>query len=184
MEAPKPKIDTEKASQEVKNFIDRNKMNKIDWGTNEIEMYPHPCDESLPELSLFATQWEKFFAYAETLTIDEDGTGFPKESVSKFEAVLKEIEDKVNNDKEYWDRIRSEVMPLYESPKGIEPNPKTMAVLEKWKNRWKAVHLFYDVMDLRVRTTQMWTNKKTGERTRGDVISERDLPAGFVIKVL
>lgn len=184
MERPSPTVDVQAAAEEVKKFLDSKKMDLIDWGYVNIECYPDPNDDAYPVLKDFAKQWEGFFSYAETLTIDNDGTGFPEDLVNEFEAKLAEVKDAVNGDEAYWAEIRKQVLPMYRPPEGVEIKPKMQQMMDAWAQRWRSVDLFYDVMGLEVTTTQMWTNKITGERRRGDVISERTMPPGFVIKVI
>jgi len=182
---PKPNANIEAAADEVKNFLDGKKFELVDWGYWSIECYPDPDDKAMPALQDFARQWEEFFEYAEPLT-GEDGKGFPQELSEEYEHELRKIENAVNSDKEYWAKIQEEILPLYQPPIGVnlDEKPELKAVLGKWQERWKGVSLHYDAMELEVKTTQMWTNKSTGKRRRGDVLSERLMPAGFVVKVL
>ena len=184
MERPSPTVDVQAAADEVKRFLDGKKMDLIDWGYVNIECYPDPEDDEYPVLKGFAKLWEDLFSYAETLTIDNDGTGFPEDLVNEFEAKLAEIKDAVNSDEAYWGGIRAAVLPMYRPPEGVEIKPKMKAMMDAWEQRWKAVDLFYDVMGLEIQTTKMWTNKQTGERRRGEIISQRTMPPGFVIKVI
>lgn len=186
MNRPSPSADIEECAEEVKKFLDKEKMELVDWGHFNIECYPHPEDKELPALGRFSKQWIEFFKYAETVTKDEDGKGFPEDLAAEYEKELKKIEDAVNSDSEYWYKIEEEILPLYTPPGGLDltKKPELKTILDTWQSRWKKVSLFYDAMSLDVKTTEMFTNKLTGERTRGKVLRERSLPEGFVIKVL
>lgn len=175
-----PKVDIEKATSEVRTYIDSKKMDLIDWGYEKIESYPDPDDDNLPELKRFAAMWNDFFSYADTVT-EDDGKGFPHEVVERYEAIVSQVEVAVNSDDDFWSRIRGEVLPLYLPPEGKKTDP---VVAKKWDDRWKKIKFFYDPVGMEVVTTQMWTNKATKERKRGDVIRKRKLPPGFVIRIL
>lgn len=176
MEKPaKADVDLAKAAEEFKAQLDDKKMSLIDYGYVNIECW-FSKDElesgKFPEVAKLTKQWEALFDYADTVT-EDDGTGFPNDDVVDYENDLQVIEDMVNADAEFWAKLRAEVIPLYEK----SPHFKA------WKKRWKFVKLFYDPVGMDVTTTQMYTNKITGERTRGEEISKRTIPAGFVISI-
>lgn len=254
---PNPEINFEAAAQEVKEYLDKKKLDLVDWNYWQIECYPDPGDDDYPELKKFAAMWSEVFDYADEVTYGDNGEGFPHEIVAKYEDATRRVQDLVNEDSRFWEEIREEVMPLYRPPSGpsnqsvwdlswawaemrdkvfagtdlpdkVATEPTDMKdmqyllqrwdslgehasqvyvelrqedmdaddfrllcknwfdrmVLEKWQERWKGVEIHYDPVGLDVVTTQMWTNKATGERTRGDVLSSRKLPPGFIIRVL
>lgn len=197
-----PQVNAEKAALEVKDFLDKKKMDLVDYTYWNIEAYPNPESDEYPELKNFAKLWKDLFDELDKL-VDDDGNGFPNEIVKKYEAELAKVVDLVNSDKEYWERIRKEVLPLYEPPKLPEEMEKKRSeeaqketpqqkakretkekVQKAWLNRWQKIEMFYDPVDFEVVTTQMMTNKKTGERTRGDVVRKTTYPQGFVVKII
>jgi len=187
----KPTVNTEKAAAEVKRFLEAKKFDLIDYSYVNIEAYPPSDDNNYPELKKFCTQWNAFFEEADKVlnnpdVAEEPGQATFKEVLGKYSPTLAEdlaefdnatsaVADLVNKDKEYWDKLREIVLPLYEkSP-----------YYNEWKdNRWKAISLTYDPTPLEVRTTQMWTNQETGERIRGEVVRTTEYPAGFIMKIL
>ncbi len=171
----KPEINLEAASIEVKNHLDDKKMNLIDYGYSRIELWFDQKDldgGKFPEIAKFTAHWKALFDYSDRIT-DDVGGGFPNDEFVALETDLKKIEDMVNNDAAYWTKLREEVIPLYDK----SPN------YEQWKKRWKSVELFYDPVGLDVTTTEIFTNKVTGEKTRGAEISRRNIPEGIVIRV-
>ncbi len=171
----KPEINLDAAAAEIKKHLDDNKMNLIDYGYVNIDLWFDQDDldgGEYPEIAKFTAHWKAMFDYADQVTAD-DGTGFPNDEFVLLEADLKIVEEKVNSDAEYWKKIRDEVIPLYEK----SPNYK------QWQKRWKCVDLFYDPVGLDVTTTEILNNKITGEKTRGKVLRSRTIPEGIVIRV-
>jgi len=185
-----PNIDVVRMAKEIKSFIDKNKFDHVDYDLKEIEMYPDPRTDlrfptlkkffrwllwrppGLVEFCKFCSQWEAMFDYADKITQD-DGTGFPKEDAKAFEDMLAEVEKEVNNDDEFWKKIKDEVLPIYSHSKD-----------ETWKKRWAKVHLFYDPVGITVTTHKKMVNKLTGEVTKRELVRQREIPAGIVVKIL
>ena len=188
MAKKKLNIDTEAAAQEIKNCINEKKFDMVDYSLVELECYPPPDDKNYPEISKLSEAWGKFFDAAD-LALAE----LPDEEVgtTSFEEVLKKHEPKlaadlaqydeitakiaaaVNADEEFWAELRKVVIPLYErSPHYAD-----------WQKRWQKIDLVYDPVGLDVVTTQMWTNKETGERIRGEKLRTTSYPAGFIVKM-
>jgi hypothetical protein len=168
-----PKVDTKKSAEEVKAYIDREKMNFIDYGSAVIQMYPHPRDEieSMPELCAFAAQWEEMFNYADGVT-GRDGENFPHESAKIFDDAVQAIALAVNTDREFWDKIREEVIPLYDRHPSYD----------QWKERWSSVKMNYDPVPINVRVTRKESTKE-GQTVKSEVVTDRNVPAGFVVDV-
>jgi hypothetical protein len=168
-------LDIDAAAAEIKKHLDNEKMNLIDYSLANIECW-FSTEElesgDYPQIAKFTAHWKDMFDYADGIT-DADGAGFPNEEFVKLEAKLKEIEDKVNGDAEYWKKLREEVIPLYEK----SPQYK------QWQKRWKAVELFYDPIGMDVTTTEIFTHVDTGAKTRGKVVRQRTIPEGIVIRV-
>lgn len=180
-------IDPKKVADEMKRYIESKKFDLIDYGYVNVECYPPNSDE-YPETKKFAALWFDFFEDAEKALAtveDEPGQITFKDVLAKYSPSLAddlEVFDKktnevtaaINHDTVFWETLRSVVLPLYER----SPH------YNDWKEkRWKSVAVSYDPTPLEVRTTQMWTHKKTGERIRGDVLSKTEYPAGFVVKI-
>lgn len=250
-----PKVDAQKAADEIKSFLNQKKMELVDWGYWNIECYPDPTSDDYPELKRFAAMWDDFFKYADTIT-EEDGAGFPNEVVLRYEDETRRIESAVNSDQEFWKDIQAEILPLYVHPdppkaelelldkfievwptireeafKGVDVDASDMIeemqfivkyydlvgryakhlfkqaaslekdlsadefmllcrraadriMEEKWTQRWQQIKLFYDPVGMVVKTTKILKNKNTGVQTRGEVVNERELPPGFVVKIL
>lgn len=187
-----PSVDVVAAAEEVKALLDKNKFELVDWGYDEVECYPGPSDDAYPVLKSFAKMWEEFFEHADKQTRD-DGSGFPDEIAKRYESMLAKVEARVNDDEDFWAKIREVIIPLYDVPQAAIDNApdqdarkrveEKRAGLSKWKNRWKTVKLFYDPVGVDVQTTQLWRNKVTGDLKRGEVIRQRSLPPGFVVRV-
>ena len=185
---PVPKVDVEKFAKEVKKFLNVEKMNLVDPGRTAIEAWPKPTDRKYPEMKSFALQWKELFDYADRVT-GAKGEGFPHEAAAEFEAKLEAAQDLVNQDAEFWQKLRAEVLPLYGTTKfvkgadgGVEA--KNVEADKGWAQRWKKVKVFYDPIDMDVTTKKFMKNKITGEKTFVEVISDRTIPQGFVVKVL
>jgi hypothetical protein len=164
----KPVVDINKAVDEIKNYMNTEKMNMIDWDKVLIEVHLDPNEATCPEISKFAGQWEEVFSHADKVTL-EDGTGFPHEIVKAYDAVVEEIQDLVNADTEFWKEIRAVVLPLYP---------------EKTKDCvWDHIVLFYDAVGMDVSTKMVLRDPKTNEVKRTEVVSQQYLPPGFVIRI-
>lgn len=191
-ESHKPDVDAERIAEELKAFVNERKLDHVDYEYFEIEMYPDPRSEKLSfaglrrifrrlfrrrmgllEFAKFCSQWEALFDYADKITQD-DGTGFPAEDVKLFEDKLAEIQVVMNRDEAFWKMIQEEVLPIYVHSKDYE---------KVWKNRWRAVKLFYDPVGITVTTHKKMVNRLTGEVTERKLISKRDIPAGIVVKI-
>lgn len=179
-------VDTQKMAEEIKKFIQAKKFDCVDYGYTQIEIYP-PNSEDYPETRKFSAQWAEFFDNAEkalALCTEEPGEITFGEVLAKyspnmdgdleaFDEQTAAVASAVNSDAKFWEDLRGVVLPLYEkSP-----------YYDEWKTRWKSVSISYDPTSLDVVTTQMWTNKKTGERTRGEKIRATEYPAGFIVKI-
>ena len=184
-------------AQELEKFLDRKKFDLVDYSypaeiiddrTPRPEIYPPPESDEFPELKKLCKQWLDFFDEIEQpiLKAPEDPGDtsldimlekYCPEMVAEYQRLnqlVTETEKGVNTDEKFWEGVRAVILPLYDRSKQAEA----------WGNRWKAIQLVYDPCPLTVTTTQMWTNKKTGERKRGGVVRETNLPAGFVMKLL
>lgn len=184
----RPDINPEIVANEIKTYISDKKFDLVDYSYANIETYPPPDCDNYPEIRKFCSQWAKFFDEAEAATVDateEPGEVTFSEVLDKyspdladglkaFDKATQSIEWLVNRDEKFWTELRGIVLPLYEkSP-----------YYEQWKDaRWKTISLSYDPTPLEVKTTQMWTNQRTGERIRGEEIRSTEYPAGLVVKV-
>jgi len=173
VEDHKPQVDAETIAEELKEYIDKKKLDHVDYEYFKIEMYPDPKNEDTPEFGKFCSQWEALFDYADKITQD-DGTGFPNDQVSKFEEKMKEVQNIINQDDEFWKKLQEEVLPIYVHSKDYE---------KEWKNRWRAVDLFYDPVGLTVTTHKKMLNKLTGEVSERRLVRQREIPAGIVIRI-
>jgi hypothetical protein len=177
----KPDVDIAKVAEEIKNHIDKKKMDHVDFDYEEIEMYPSPVSGSLgkdsppemPEFCKFCAQWEALFDYADKVT-QSDGSGFPQEDIERFEKELKKVEKKINEDEEFWTKIRGEVMPIYMASKEYD---------KKWSKRWQRVILFYDPVGITVTTHKKMVNKLTGEVLSRELVHQREIPSGVVVRI-
>lgn len=167
----RPDFDIQKAADEIKSFLEEKKMDLIDYGYWNIQAYPHPDDPRYPEFSKFARQWNEFFVFADS-HFDEEG--LPDE-INEFEEATKKLAAAVNQDRVFWDKIRSAVIPLYErAPNATE-----------WSTRWQNVNIYYYPEELTVTTTQRWRDKNTGALVdKKEVLSKKTYPAGFVVEIL
>lgn len=170
---PVPDVDVAAAAAECKAYLEKKKFDLVDYSFVNIECYPPPDSDEYPLLKSFAAKWTEVFDYADRVVEDDAGTGFPHLLVADFETKTKEIEAAVNSDTEFWTALRSVVLPLYEKSK----------FYEEWKRRWNKIDLFYDPIGLEATTTEIFTNKETGERIRGDVKRTTRYDAGFVIRI-
>ena len=184
---PKPEVDIAKMAAEIKTYLDSKKFDLVDYSYVEIECYP-PNSEDFPETAKFSKQWQKFLDDADAVLNDvpeEPGETSFKDVLAKyspnllvgleaFDSATNAVAAAVNEDKQYWKTLQEIVLPLYEKSQ----------YYEQWKaERWKGISLSYDPTGLEVKTTQMWTNTRTGERIRGEELRTTEYPAGFVIKV-
>lgn len=173
MEKPKPDINVNKVATEIKLFIDKKKMDMIDYGYTKIQAFPNPEDPDYPELSKFAAQWNAFFDYADAQP------EFPEELVAEFEAANTKVAEAVNGDAQFWEAIRQKVLPLYEKSPAYEA----------WKRRWSSVGIWYYPEAFPIATTMKWmvADAKTKQIKRqhgeSELVSSRVLPPGFVIEV-
>lgn len=169
----KPDFDMDKIVEEFKRYFDGKKMDLVDYSYVNIQAYPPPKDPAYPEMGKFAAQWERLFEYADETYESEEG--FPEELVARFEEATREIARRVNEDKAFWEKIRGEIIPLYDkSP-----------YYDEWKKRWAKIEIFYYPEELAVKVTKRFRNKATGELSQGgEVITEKVMPPGFVINVL
>lgn len=188
MNLTKPTVDIEKVATEIKKFMDVKKFDSVDYSYTNIEVYPPPESDDYPEIKLFSKIWSDFFKEADKVLMDsaeEPGNVTFKEVLDKYspelatalndlDEITAKVAEAVNSDRKFWDNLREIVLPLYERN----------AYYEDWKKRWNSIALAYDPTPLEAKTTQMWTNKETGERIRGDVVSSTVYPAGFVVKIL
>jgi hypothetical protein len=185
----KPIIDVTAAAKEIEKYLESKKFDLIDFGYVQIECYPPSDSDEYPEIRKFSKAWADFFDKSdEALTaMPDDLLGKMKfsevltkfdpnlaEDLAVYDKLADEVAKTVNDDAAFWCKLRDAVIPLYEK----SPH------YEQWKQRWKAISLAYDPMGMDVKTTQMWTNKKTGERIRGEVLRTTSYPPGFILKVL
>lgn len=173
-EAMRPQVDTARAAEEIKSYIDKVKLDHVDYGQPKIEMHPNPEEApvNMPEVKSFMAQWEELFDKADKTT-EEDGTGFPEDEVLLFEQKTNEIADLVNEDDGFWETLREEVIPLYDrSPE-----------YETWKKHWKYIKIHYDPIPIRVVVTKKTPDPHTG-KIKEEVVSDRVIPPGFVVKVM
>lgn len=170
---PVPEVNIEAAVAELKKYLDEKKFDLVDYSLVNIECYPPSDSDEYPELKSFAAQWTAAFDYAEKVTVNDNGEGFPEDVIEKFETKTHEIMDALNSDTAYWTELRSIILPLYEKSK----------FFSDWKRRWQKAEVFYDPIGLEATTTEIFTNKKTGERIRGDVVRSTEYKPGFVIKI-
>ena len=184
-------------AQELEKFLDRKKFDLVDYSypaviendrTPRPECYPPPESKEFPELQKFCKQWLDFFDEIEQPILqapEEPGDTTLDIMLEKYcpamlveyqrlNQLVTETEKAVNTDEKFWAEVRKVILPLYDRSKEAEA----------WTGRWRGIQLAYDPCPLTVTTTQMWTNKKTGERKRGEVVRETNIPAGFVMKLL
>lgn len=207
-----PKIDIKKAADEVRAYIDENKMNMIDYLVTEMEMYPDPNDtKNMPELCRLAEGFKKVMDFADKTAVDDVGTSFPEDMVQNYEDILMDIQDMVNEDDEFWKKIRDVVLPLYRQPildsyeevkaeiEAIGDETKRNTKLEKlekqikdarhiykyWSDRWRSVTIFYDVVGQDVAVTQINRVRQVDGQIREtrNLLYEKEMPEGFVIKI-
>jgi hypothetical protein len=191
MDKPKKlSVDARKFADEVKSFLCTRKADLIDNRdpAAAIECWPDPDDGSCPEMSRVASLWEELFEYADGVTGD-DGGGFPDDAAKQYEAEIQNVADMVNADESFWKEIRAEVLPLYRGGQFKKTGGGNVEFSQNegpspWDRRWKSVKIFYDPIGMQVTTTKYIVNKKTGERKKEGVVSDRTIPPGFVIKVL
>ena len=183
----KENIDVKAVANEIKEFLYGKRFDLVDYSLVEIEAYPPPKDSKYPTIKKLSKAWETFFSASDKALHHAPNNLMGKpfnEILGKYDTGLqagfKELEETtaavaeaVNSDREWWDKLRAEIVPLYDR----SPH------YEAWKKRWQKVRIIYDPVDMTVTTTRMQTNSKTGERIRGEVVRETDLPAGLVVKV-
>ena len=182
-------IDVKKAADELKKFIDMKKYDLVDYSLEEIQCYPPPNSEDFPEIGKFSKLWLAFFddsdkAMAE-MPDDDVGKGDFGQALDAsspelaarlkdYDETTEAIKAAVNEDAEFWRKLREEIVPLYDKSPDYEG----------WQERWKKIELGYDPCGLQATTTQMWTNPDTGERTRGEVVHSSEYPAGFIVTII
>jgi len=182
-------IDIQRVAEEVKAYISKVKMDLIDYSLEELEAYPPPDNPNYPEIKKLSLLWSDFFDDSDKAMVavpdDKVGEGSFGDALSKvspeleerlkeLDRITEEVASTVNSDSAFWEELRAAVIPLYERSPDYEG----------WKERWKSIELAYDPCPLKATTTQMWTNKETGERTRGEVVSTTEYPQGFIVKIL
>jgi len=174
-----PNFDMKKMAAEIKKYIESKKFDLVDYSYVEIECYPPQDEKDFPETTKFSAQWQKFHDDCDAALNDvseEPGEISYKEVLAKYSPELlrgleeydkatNAVAEIVNSDHEFWNKIRDIVLPLYEkSP-----------YYKEWKDkRWRTISLSYDPIPLEVKTTQMWTNPRTGERIRGDELRKTE----------
>ena len=195
----KPSVDIQKMADEIKHFLDSKKFDLVDYSYPTMECYPPPNSEQYPETTKFAALWAAFFEEADKafahLDLPEedhetDSEEIPgkvtledmlkkysptlAEDIGQFDELTDKVAEAVNQDVAFWTQLREIILPLYEKSQ----------YYEQWTQRWKAIDLSYDPTPLEVKTTRMWTDPKTNERIRGEILRSTVYPAGFVVKVL
>lgn len=185
---PKPDFDTKAMAEEIKKFVEAKKFDLVDYSYTEIECYPPEDEKNYPETTKFASQWKQFLDDTDDAlneVEEEPGEVSFKEVLAKynpsllvgleeFDKATNAVSEIVNADAEFWNKLREIVLPLYE---------KSPYYKEWRENRWRAISIAYDPTPLEVKTTQMWTNSRTGERIRGEELRTTSYPAGFIVKV-
>jgi hypothetical protein len=187
----------EKAASEVKLFLDGKKFDLVDYGYVDIEAYPDPTSEEYSELKKMADEWYSFYNQTDKVVgaISEEMLEEMRKSASggdvmtdilknsapdlaqlyeQLKADLASVAQAVTSDAKYWEELRKVIIPLYEK----SPH------YEAWKERWKGIELAYDPIGQETTTTKMFTNKVTGERTRGEVVRRTVRPEGFIVRIL
>ena len=189
----KPDVDIEKCAAEVKAYLNREKYNLIDSDSTGIEAWPRPDDPDMPETCKFRDQHEELFSYISTLEIDDDGKGYPTELADEFRAVVKRVKEAVNSDGEFWAKLREEVIPLYGKVRFTRQKDGKMTFTNlddgkksPWNNRWKSIDFFYDPFGMGLKVDMKYKDARTGKVKEGSEkqITDRSIPAGFVIRVL
>ena len=183
----KENIDVNKVADEIRAYLHEKRFDLVDYSLVEIECYPPPKDSKYPAIKKLSKAWEDFFEDSDKALRGAPnklmGTNF-SEILGKYDKGLRgkfadleettnKVAEAVNSDREWWNKLRAEIVPLYDR----SPH------YDAWKKRWQKVRVIYDPVSMTVTTTKMQTNKKTGERIRGEVVRETDLPAGLVVKV-
>jgi len=172
-----PEINMESIVREIKQAINDDKFSQIDYDRKALEVWPDSGDEAYPEMRSYAAQWEEFCNYVEEVT-DNDGKGFPEKIQKLFKAKDKEITEAVNNDKDFWEKLRAEVLPYYDRCKEKD----------YWENdRWKSIDFWYDPIGLEVKTDRvervMNADMTLGEIRSRTPVSQRTIPPGFTIRI-
>ena len=182
------KISVESLKEDLKRYLNDDKLNMIDTKRDIIQVYPNPQDLKYPNLKDFAEVISEIFDFGD-VTFDKYLA--PESLYEEFENKMKEAEKAVNKDKEFWKTLKEEMIKYYE-PMPECKDLKKWKVYEQWKNnRWKKMELRYDPEPLPVRSIHkknLVKNVKTGEIVREEevnqVISDRIIPAGFMIDII
>ncbi len=185
-------LDSELVSRDIKKYLDDNKMNMVDNKRATIQVYPNPEDPKYPNLTKFAKICSDIFDFGD-VTFDQFLS--PDELFDCFEAKMRECQKNVNEDKEFWENIRTDVMPLYAPPEEFKDSEKWASRFATFKifseNRWQKMELKYDPEPLGVKVTHktsMAKNIKTGEIRDcvevDKVISDHIMPPGFMIDII
>jgi hypothetical protein len=184
------KLDARRAAAEIKRLLDEKAFDLIDYGMARIQCFPPPNDpKKFPEIFKLSAKWLKFYDDSEKAVVNLPDEVLEKmtyaqamekldpglaKTLEECDAATAQIADLVNKDETFWESLRAKVIPLYEK------HPK----FDEWKDRWKKITLGFDPDGFEVVTTQMYTNQKTGERIRGEVVKRTPYPAGFVVEVV
>lgn len=185
--APLPEASASAMAKEVKDYINENYKNYIDYSYSTIEMWPAAADDSLAEMHKFAAQWEAFFAFADRVT-GAKGKGFPHKEVKMYEEITSQVATLVNEDKEFWTELRAKVIPLYSPPGAADQISEEAKKRQKyWNSRWQSIKFWYDPLAMEVKTSKLQrvvdADGNPGEIRSREVISQRVIPPGFVIHV-
>lgn len=171
-----PEIDVDVIVNEIKQAINDNKMDQIDYDRKSLEIWPDSTSDTYPELKLYAAQWESFCGHIEEVA-DNDGNGIPEDVLNLFRDKDTQIKNDVNSDVEFWTKLREEIIPYYEGSKEKE----------YWNDRWKSIDFWYDPIGLEVTTNKvervMNADMTLGEVKNKSLISQRTIPPGFVIRI-
>jgi len=170
-----PEVNCEAIASEIKQCIHDNKINMIDYSRTALEVWPNAMDDKYPEMKKYAAQWESFCEFVEQNAKTEDDV--PEDTLNAFRAVDGHIQAMVNEDKEYWDALRADVLRYYDKSE----DPKY------WDERWASIDFWYDPIGLEVQTNKVTrvvnADATFGEEKGRELVSKREIPPGFVIRI-
>lgn len=194
-EPPLPDCNVKELAFEFKKFIDSKKIDLINPGSPDVQCYPPPDDEEdYPETKRFTFQMKAFFDFVDEALANSSSDealakiGEEGEWSKPFDNVLAQVAELVNQDQEFWKRIRGEVIPLYKPGKVSNTKEQGLLILpsdekSEWDDRWQKIKVWFDPEPLPVTVVKKMVNSDTKEVVTSELYEDKEYPCGLVIDI-
>lgn len=177
---PEINLDVEKIAKEIEYFIDLSKYDLINADQTDVVCFPPGNDkDNYPEIAKLSVQFKAVFDWAEVHQDDQ-----PKDLENAMDLVedcIVKIQEKINENEEFWAKIREVVIPLYQPAKFEKNKEGKIEMKEEGDNdfadRWRSVRITYDPDTLTVKTTH-----RDHEGTTIDV-KEEEMESGLNVEI-